>query len=165
MSWSVFVSPLHRVVAEGGPDWAVAASFTYRMPDRTPTSRPLPRVTDFLSAFRSAGCRGTAWFAEEDLDASVRLPPCPNPADCATVGGMDLGEVSLQTVHQGEAVRANALVEVVAFRKPSSTAALHAACALTASAGALLVFDDSADHVFVVSPGDRPEDLIAQWPW
>jgi hypothetical protein len=165
MSWSVFVCPLHRVAAEGGLDWAAAASFTYGVPDRAPASRPLPLVTDVLSALRSAGCHGTAWFADEDLDASVRLPPCPNPADCATAGGLDLGEVSLQTAHQGESLRADTSVEVVVFRKPSSVAVLHAACALTASAGALLAFDDSADQVFVVSPGDRPEDLITHWPW
>lgn len=161
----MFVCPLHRVAAEGGLDWAAAASFTYGVPERAPASRPLPLVTDVLSAIRSAGCHGTAWFADEDLDASVRLPPCPNPAACAAAGGMDLGEVSLQTAHQGGSLRADDLVETVVFRKPSGVAALHATCALTASAGALLAFDHSTDQVFVVSPGDRPEDLIAHWPW
>jgi hypothetical protein len=37
--------------------------------------------------------------------------------------------------------------------------------ALTPVAGAQLVYDDSADEVFVVRPGERVEDLIADWPW
>jgi hypothetical protein len=56
-------------------------------------------------------------------------------------------------------------VDGVSFRKPSGVAALHAVCALTAVAGPLLVFDDSADQVFVVWPGERVEDLLKDWPW
>lgn len=78
---------------------------------------------------------------------------------------MDLGEVSLHTANKEQDVWADTAVEAVGFRKPAGVAVLHAVCALTVSAGVLLVFDDSADQVFVVSPGDRPEDLAAYWPW
>jgi hypothetical protein len=91
VSWSVLVSPPHRVAADGGPGWAAEASFAYGVPDEAPTARELPTVADVLAAFRAAGCHGTAWFE---------------------VAG-----------------------------------------------------SDAADRAFVVSPGDRAEDLILHWPW
>ena len=40
-----------------------------------------------------------------------------------------------------------------------------AASLLALNAGPQLVFDDSADSVFVVWPGERADDLAAEWPW
>ncbi|MEH1122861.1 hypothetical protein [Micromonospora sp. CPCC 206061] len=76
MRWSVLVSPLHRVAADGGLEWAATVSFAYVVPDQAPASRELPSVADVLAAFRAARCPGTAWFAVEDLDAAAWLPPC-----------------------------------------------------------------------------------------
>ncbi|MEV4537778.1 hypothetical protein AB0J82_28770 [Asanoa sp. NPDC049518] len=42
---------------------------------------------------------------------------------------------------------------------------LAAVVALASRAGPLLVFDDSGDQVFVVSPDDDPTHLATHWPW
>jgi hypothetical protein len=42
---------------------------------------------------------------------------------------------------------------------------LAAVVALAPKAGHLLVFDDSGENVFVVSPDDDPQQLAAHWPW
>jgi hypothetical protein len=165
VAWSVLVSPLHVVAADGGLEWAVAASFAYGIPERAPAAQPLPHVQDVLAAIASAGCHGTAWFTVEGIDVTSYLPPCTNPADCATAGGMDLGEVTLHPAGSDDKLRADSRVEAVRFRKPHGRALLHAVCGLTAAAGPLLVFDEDADRVFAVSPGDRPEDLAGHWPW
>ena len=59
----------------------------------------------------------------------------------------------------------HAAVEGVSFRKPSGAAALHAACALTAVTGPLLVYEPSANQVFVVWPDEQAVDLAGEWPW
>jgi hypothetical protein len=56
-------------------------------------------------------------------------------------------------------------VDSVAFRKPNPKAVLHAATQLARTAGPLLVFDDLADRVFVVAPGDTYDGLAKYWPW
>jgi hypothetical protein len=127
------------------------------VPDEAPTPL-LVRVADVLEAFRAAGRHGTTWFEVEDVDVRSWLPGCSSPATCASVGGLDLGEVSLDVVGPVEwdqPVRSAALVESVSFRKPSGTAALRATCALTSLAEPLLVFDDSGDRMFVVGPQER----------
>lgn len=107
-----------------------------------------------LTAFRSAGCHGDAWFG--GVDATEWLPPCSG--SCAN----DLGEVTLGT--EGE-LRMDSPVGDIGFRKPSGTAVLAAVCALTAVAGPVAVFDDSGDAVFVVHPAGRPAELRPRWFW
>jgi hypothetical protein len=125
-------------------------------------------VLDVLGAFRAAGCHGRALFRVSDLDASLELPDCPDPATCADAGGLHLGEVLLDVA--GHADRADPLqaddpVEAVWFRNPSGAAALHAVCALTAVAGPVLVSGPTEDEKFVVRPDERAEDLAGEWPW
>jgi hypothetical protein len=168
VSWSLFVLPLHEATRDGGLGWAASADFSRGLPDHAPGTRPPARVLDVLSAFRAAGCHGTAWFEVSDLDADRGLPQCPDPRTCASTGGLDLGEVGLHVTGQvgdKHPLQVDAAVEGVSFRKPSGAAALHAVCALTAVAGPLLVYDASGDQVFVAWPDERAEDLAGKWPW
>jgi hypothetical protein len=74
----------------------------------------------------------------------------------------------LRVVGQGDIgfpVLSDAKVEGILLRKPSGVGALSAMCQLTSKAGPQLVFDDSADRVFVVRPEENPEDLVREWPW
>jgi len=168
VSWSLYVLPLHEAVRDGGLAWAASVSFSRGLPDHVPGPRPAARVLDVLGAFRAAGCHGTAWFEVTDLDVGLGLPGCPDPMSCADAGGLHLGEVSLHVEGQADSkrpLRTGTTVEGVSFRKPARAAVLHAVCALTAAAGPLLVYDPSADQVFVVWPGERAEDLAGEWPW
>ncbi|MFG2059159.1 hypothetical protein ACGFI9_34595 [Micromonospora sp. NPDC048930] len=125
-------------------------------------------MAQVLSAFREAGCHGVPWFRVAGHDLTPDLPGCPDPATCASMGGLDLGEVSLGVVDRAagdEPVELDQAVTDIGFRKPSGTAVLAAVVALASQAGSLLVFDDSGEHVFVVSPGDDPTHLAAHWPW
>ena len=133
-----------------------------------PTSVALPSVVDVLAAFSTAGCHGTAWFKVRGEDSASRLAECPGSDACSRSGGLDLGEVSVRVVGHVDSERpmpSDAAVESIAFRKPVGVAVLTALCALALTAGPQLVFDDSADCVFVVWPGERPDDLIGEWPW
>jgi hypothetical protein len=162
------VISLHKVAEEGVLAWAVAASSSRGVPERAPASTPLPTVADVLGVFADAGCHGTAWFTVVDAEAAPSLTECPDPGACARVGGLDLGEVSLRVVGRddiGSPVPSDARVEGISLRKPSGVAVLAAVCKLTATAGPQLVFDDSADRVFVVWPDEHPEDLVREWPW
>ncbi|MFD6563185.1 hypothetical protein [Micromonospora profundi] len=107
------------------------------------------------------------WFQVTGQGVTSDLPGCPDPATCASMGGPDLGEVSLGVdgADGDEPVELDQAVTDIGFRKPSGTAVLAAAVALASHAGPLLVFDDSGEHVFVVSPGDDPTDLAQHWPW
>ncbi|TYC14257.1 hypothetical protein FXF52_39740 [Micromonospora sp. MP36] len=124
-------------------------------------------MAQVLSAFREAGCHGVPWFRVAGHDLTRDLPGCPDPATCAAVGGMDLGEVSLGVdgVDDDEPVELSQAVTDIGFRKPSGSAVLAAVVALASRSGPLLVFDDSVEHVFVVSPGDEPAHLATHWPW
>ncbi|MFF0155376.1 hypothetical protein [Micromonospora sp. NPDC005203] len=95
------------------------------------------------------------------------LPGCPNPARCASVGGLDLGEVTLGVdgATRDEPVALSQAVTDIGFRKPSGLAVLAASVALASQAGPLLLFDDSGSCAFVVSPGDDPINLAQHWPW
>jgi hypothetical protein len=168
VSWHLHVLPLHEAVRDGGPAWAASADSARGLPDHVPGPQPPARVLDVLGAFRAAGCHGRAWFEVSDLDPGLGLPQCPDPMTCADTGGMDLGEVSLHVAGQagGEhPLQADAAVEGVSFRKPSGAAALHAACALTAVTGPLLVYEPSANQVLVVWPDEQAKDLAGEWPW
>lgn len=135
---------------------------------RIPVAQPLPAATEVLDAFRSAGCHGTNWFEIVGEDAGSRLPECPEPTYCASVGGLDLGEVSLFVTGRTSSlppVPASAPVETVTFRKPSAHAVLRAACALASQAGAQLVFDAAGDDVCVVWPGEVARVVEDDWPW
>jgi hypothetical protein len=137
MSWSLTVLPLHEVARDGGLEWAAGAEFSRGVPDEAPQAQPLPRAGDVLGALRA-------------------------------VGGLELDEIGLHAAGQvshDQSLPGGAAVEGLSFRKPSGVAALRAVCALTALAGPLLVYDDSADQVFVVWPGERAEDLADDWPW
>jgi hypothetical protein len=149
VSWYLNAVPLHDDDRDDGPDW--------------PT-----RVLDVLSAFRAAGCHGRALFQVSDLDASLGLQDCPDPATCADAGGLHLGEVLLDVAGHPDLahpLRADAPVEGVWFRNPSGAAALHAVCALTVVAGPVLVCGPMEDEKFVVRPDERAEDLAGEWPW
>jgi len=134
------------------------------MPDTVPAPVPLPTVAEVLAAFRDAGCHGEAWFQIDD--ASPPLSRCPDPASCARNGGLDIGEVTLRGAGQaGLPLTSATEVETVSFRKPSGAGALAAVRALASVSGPQLVFDDSADQVFVVWPHEREADLALEWPW
>ncbi|RQX16537.1 hypothetical protein DDE19_14880 [Micromonospora ureilytica] len=124
-------------------------------------------MSQVLSAFREAGCHGVPWFQVVGQEVTSDLPGCPDRATCASMGGLDLGEVSLGVdgADGDEPVELDQAVTDIGFRKPSGTAVLAAVVALASQAGPLLVFDDSGEHVFVVSPGDDPTDLAQHWPW
>ncbi|WP_328459329.1 hypothetical protein OHA21_26815 [Actinoplanes sp. NBC_00393] len=155
MSWWMHAVPLSGSTGAETLEWAASASFSRGVPEQMPASRPLPSVRDVLAAFRAAGCHGTAWF--DLIGTAEPLEECPDPGTCYSAGGLDLGEVRLSMVE--------ASVEAVSFRKPVPVAVLTAASALASTAGPQLVFDDSADSLFVVWPGESAESLLAEWPW
>lgn len=168
MSWSLHVIALHELAHEGMVEWATAATVSRGVPARAPRPLPLPTVDEVLAAFRRARCHGSAWFAVRGVDPALLLPGCPAPARCAGTGGRDLGEVSLQAAghpDRAEPMPPDAGIEQVSFRKPIGVAVLAAVCELASVAGPQIVFDDSADRVFVVRPGERAEDLMREWPW
>ncbi|WP_197699071.1 hypothetical protein [Micromonospora inositola] len=167
MSWHLLVTPLHTAVADDGLEWAAGAESSFGLPEEPPAARELPMVAQVLAAFREAGCHGVPWFQVAGRDVASQLPGCPDPATCASVGGLDLGEVSLGVDGAGgdEPVKLDQAVTDIGFRKPSGGAVLAATVALASQAGPLLVFDDSGEHVFVVSPGDDPTHLAQHWPW
>ena len=165
MSWSIHVIPLHDAAEEGVLAWAAAASSTRGVPLVAPAPEPLPSVADVLVSFRDAGCHGTAWFTVTDAAAAPALAECPDPRVCAETGGLDLGEVGLRAVGGSDAVSPGDEVEAISFRKPSGVAVLTAVCRLASAAGPQLVFDDSADRVFVIRPNEDPDDLVGEWPW
>ncbi|GAA2915868.1 hypothetical protein Acy02nite_91860 [Actinoplanes cyaneus] len=168
MSWSLHIVPLHELANDGMLEWAMSAQFSRGIPASAPLPLPLPSAADVLAAFRGAGCHGSAWFKIHGDDPRLRLPECRDPDSCYRVGGRDLGEVDLATVGQVDSeqpITGDAAVAGVSFRKPIGVAVLAAVCELAALAGSQLVFDDSADRVFVVRPGEQPADLVGQWPW
>jgi hypothetical protein len=168
VGWSLNVIPVPGPADNEVLEWAASASFSRGVPDQPPNPKPLPSVGDVLAAFRAAGCHGTVSSNLSGTDPTAPLEECPDPAVCSSVDGLDLGEVSLRVVGQDEhdqALEPTASVEAMSFRKPVPAAVLAAACALALSAGPQLVFDDSADSVFVVWPGERADDLVAEWPW
>lgn len=167
VSWHLLVAPLHTVLADGGLEWAAGAESSFGLPEEPPAARELPTVSQVLSAFREAGCHGVPWFQVVGQEVTSDLPGCPDRATCASMGGLDLGEVSLGVdgADGDEPVELDQAVTDIGFRKPSGTAVLAAVVALASQAGPLLVFDDSGEHVFVVSPGDDPTDLAQHWPW
>ena len=167
MSWSLFVIAAHQAAHDGVLDWADAASHSRGVPDTAPAAVPLPTVSEVLAAFHDAGCHGEAWFQVSD-DGSPPLRPCPDPESCARNGGLDLGEVTLRGAARedlGRPLSSATEIETVSFRKPSAAGALAAVCALASVAGPQLVFDDSAEQVFVVRPGELASDLAQEWPW
>ena len=144
------------------------AGYSRGVPTTAPEAVPLPTVANVLAAFRDAGCHGEAWFTLSDAGASPPLRQCPDTVSCARKGGLDLGEVSLRGAGQagfGLPLSSGARVETVSFRKPSGAGALAAVCALASISGPQLVFDDSADRVFVVWPGELEANLAREWPW
>jgi hypothetical protein len=164
----MYAVPLHDLAMEGMADWAKSTSFSRGVPDRAPPPRPLPSVGDVLRAFRAAGCHGTPWFTVDAAGSAGQLERCPDPSACARTDGRDLGEVSLRAGDRADPdqpLALDAAVRSLSFRKPDGIAVLAAMCALTPVAGAQLVYDDSADEVFVVRPGERAEDLASEWPW
>jgi hypothetical protein len=160
--------PLHHAATHGGLTWAASAAYTYGIPESPPEPQPFPLVKDVLAAFGTAGCHGTAWFTVDGVDRETALPPCPDPAGCREAAGLDLGEVTIDSAdqeHPAEPLRLDATVDAVSFSKPVGRAALQAVCAMTAAAGPILVFDDTAVRMVVVTPRDTAEDLVAHWPW
>jgi hypothetical protein len=98
----------------------------------------------------------------------TELAACLDPATCAEIGGLDLGEVTLH-IEGGTAdddrLRPDMTVDSIGLRKPFGPAVLKTALALAPTAGPLLVYDDNVDQVFVVSPHDDPTHLAEHWPW
>lgn len=167
VGWHLLVTPLHVAAADGVLAWAADADSSFGLPDEPPSPRELPTVSQVLAAFRNAGCHGVPWFQVAGHDLASDLPGCPDPAACASAGGMDLGEVSVGVDGAGgdEPATLDQAVTDIGFRKPSGRAVLAVTVALASQAGPLLVFSDSGEHVFVVSPGDDPTQLGQHWPW
>ena len=168
MSWSLFVIAVHRAARGGVLEWAATASHSRGVPSTAPTAVPLPTVTEVLTAFHEAGCHGEAWFEISGAEAAPTLRECPDPGSCAGNGGLDIGEVALRgpaQAHFGRLLSTTTSVETVSFRKPTGAGALAAVCALARVSGPQLVFDDSADTVFVVWPNEVAGTLAHEWPW
>lgn len=167
VSWSLLVTPLHCAAEDGVLEWAADTESSFGLPDEPPAARELPTVAQVLSTFRVAGGHGVPWFQVAGFDVTSDLSGCPDPATCASVGGLDLGEVSLgvEGADGDQPVKLDQAVTDIGFRKPASSAVLAATVALASQAGPLLVFDGSGEHVFVVSPGDDPTHLAQHWPW
>ncbi|MFI7598861.1 hypothetical protein [Actinoplanes sp. NPDC049681] len=168
MSWSLFVMPVHQAAHDGVLEWVGAASHSRGVPDTVPAAVPLPTVAEVLAAFRNAGCHGEAWFQVRDAGVSPPLTRCPDPASCGREGGLDIGEVTLRGAERADGrVPLTSATRVVSmsFRKPSRAGVLAAVCALASVSGPQLVFDDSADEVFVAWPNELEADLAREWPW
>lgn len=168
MSWSMLAVPLHTLGVDGMAEWIAQTGRSRGLPDGVPEALPLPSAAVVLGAFRSAGCHGTNWFEILGEAVGSRLPVCQDPGGCGGAGGLDLGEVSLQSPGRAsslEPMSMDAAVEAVSFRKPNGAAVLQAVCALALIAGPQLVFDDQLDAAFVIWPGDRPEVLQVEWFW
>jgi hypothetical protein len=178
----MFVVPLHQIDHQELVEWSFDVSFAFGIPREPAMPRSLPLVVDVLDAFARGGCHGTAWFEVDRMDIAGTFPSCTGLAECAAAGWLDLGEVTLREPDdrpvgvEGLDVPAEddgkppcldpeSRVGSIAFRKPNPVAVLHAVTALARSAGPLLVFDDLADRVFVVAPGDTYEGLEKFWPW
>jgi len=175
----MFVVPLHQIDHQELVDWSFDVSFAFGIPPEPALPRSLPLVVDVLDAFARGGCHGTAWFEVDRLDIAAIFPSCTGLAECAAAGWLDLGEVSLREpdVDAGLEVAAEpddgkpprldpeSRVGSISFRKPNPVAVLHAVTMLARTAGPMLVFDDLADRVFVVAPGDTYESLAKFWPW
>ncbi|HEY0531576.1 MAG TPA: hypothetical protein VGD29_08260 [Actinoplanes sp.] len=160
--------PLSSPAAGEILEWTASAPQKRGVPEHLPGPMPLPSTQTVLAAFRAAGCHGSAWFEVTDAETVPLLAECPDPGVCSRTGGLDLGEVSLTAIGYGspdQPLSTDAAIEGTSFRKPATKAVLAAMCALAPSAGPQLVFDDSAGTVFVVRPGERVEDLAAEWPW
>jgi hypothetical protein len=166
MSFWLHALPLHTLGSDGW-DWAVTASVSHGLPEYKPKPRALPTAAQVMAAFTAAGCHGQAWFTMETPDASQGLPPCPNPGECARRGGLDLGEVTLTPAGSPPGrhhLASGTFVTAIGFRKPASQAVLAGLSALTPAAGPLLIFDDTADRLFVIHEHDQPDNLT-HWPW
>jgi hypothetical protein len=177
VSWSIFVVPLHQIDHHELVDWSLDVSFAYGIPREPALPRSLPLVVDVLDAFADGGCHGTAWFEVDRLDLAAVFPSCTGLAECAAASWLDLGEVTLrepgsdvevgdeQDVSKPQRLDPQSRVGSISFRKPNPVAVLRAVTMLARSAGPLLVFDDTADRVVVVAPGDAYEGLATLWPW
>ncbi|MGC5288651.1 hypothetical protein [Micromonospora sp. DT231] len=167
MGWFLVVTPLHQAAENGGLEWAASAESSFGLPEEPPPVRALPTVRQVLTAFQEAGCHGTPWFQIAGHDLVADLAGCPDPTTCASLGGLDLGEVRLGVdgASGDEPVALHQAVTDIGFRKPSGRAVLAASVALAVQAGPLLLLDDSGSCAFVVSPGDDPTNLAMHWPW
>nr|BFE57660.1 hypothetical protein GCM10020063_021860 [Dactylosporangium thailandense] len=164
----MLVVSLHCLSRDGLSEWLASVQSVRGAPDHAPEPVPLPSAAEVLDAFRSAGCHGTNWFRLLGEEAGSRLPECPDAGTCASLGGHDLGEVSVYCAGGTSSLQpipADAAVETVSFRKPSAAAVLRAVCALAPIAGPQLVFDDSAAAAFVVWPDEHADALMNDWPW
>jgi hypothetical protein len=164
----MYVIAVHQAARDGVLEWAAAASRSRGVPDTVPAAVPLPTVAEVLTALHDAGCHGEAWFQVSDAEVAPPLRRCPDPVSCVRSGGLDIGEVTLRGAAQadfGLPLSTATRVETVSFRKPDGAGALAAVCALARVSGPQLVFDDSADTLFVVWPNEVEEDLAHEWPW
>jgi hypothetical protein len=166
VSWSLLAFPLHEIAANGGWDWALDDGRTHGMPKHPPAPQPLPTAAQVVTAFRDAGCHGTAWYHIDGPGTPDELPACPNIGPCANAGGLDLGEVQLGPRNgDREHLVPTTPIASMGFRKPVSLAVLTAMHRLSSSAGPILIYHDSASDMFVVSPHDALNELAQHWPW
>ena len=73
------------------------------------TERDFPTIKQVLSAFRQANCHGRVFLHARGPNASMDLPPCPDPAACAESDGLHLGEIGLQVDDRARRNGANPL--------------------------------------------------------
>jgi len=168
MSFYMMMSPLFT---RDAGDWIAMARHSYGVPQQTPPARDFPTIQQVLSAFRQANCHGRAFVRVRGPGASIDLPSCPDPADCAESRSLHLGEIGLRIDDQGtpkwshstwDELEPDAPVTAVQFRNPVGRGLLTVALALAPRAGPLLVYNDF-DTVFVVSPDDDPSRMAEQW--
>jgi hypothetical protein len=169
MSFYMKMSPLHT---QDASDWIAMAKFSYGVPLQTPPERDFPTIKQVLSAFRQANCHGWPFLRVRGPNASIELPPCPDPATCAESEGLHLGEIGLQVDDRGtsrwshttlDELELDASVTAIQFRKPIGRGVFAAALALAPQAGPLLVFNVNIDTVFVVSADDDPSRMAEHW--
>jgi hypothetical protein len=139
MSWWMNAIPRHVALAD----------------DPSVVSRALPTIAQFVAAARASGTHLTLW----DPPPGLQYPGC-TPGACSR--RRDLGEVSLRADD-----RFGPGIAFAGFRKPSPSAVLDLVCALTRTAGPMLIIDECVCHGVPVDPGDLPAEVSArpEWTW
>ena len=171
VTWSLHAIALHKAADEGLFEWAAAASSSRGVPDRAPTPIPLPFSHGRSDCLPRRGLPryGTVPFTVADVNAAPPLTEVPGipahvrvPADLTSARSVCAPSANPTPdwqCHPPPPSRPSHSANRPA--SPYSTAIYK----LSSTAGPQLIFDDSADRVFVIRPDEPTEDLVREWPW